>query len=322
MPVWSTDEVRPRERFDYWVEMRMARHGSGSAEVDRRVRPEFCASYLTCFVADALVSEVRTSSYRFQRSATDVARMPLGRFVIVQQIGAGCLIGPRRGGASVVPTGGISTHHTETPYTLTPAAEHGGFHARVVAMPFARCEPLIERRRDLGIEPLSGEPGIGALFAAYFRAFVAQAPNLQGATAETALRTLAQLALVARGLASPAGESAREAVRSGRLEAVRHFIERNLHRGDLSPDHAARKLGVSVRQLHLVFEPTGTTFARYLMARRLEQVRQLLVLDPKRAVIDIALACGIESSSVLYRGFHNAYGMAPTDYRRSLHDAM
>jgi AraC-like DNA-binding protein len=323
MSTWSTDEVRPHERFDYWIEMRrMAWHGGGSAEVDRELRAKFSASYSTCLVADAPVSDVRSSSYRFHCSQADVERTPLDRFVIAQWMGAGCVVQPERGDAVVVPAGGFSTRHTETPYTLTPAKEDRGFHARVVGIPFWRCEPFIDRRLDLGVRALPREPGLGALLAPYFRAFVAQAPHLKGPAAETALQMLAQLALVARGLASPAGEGTREAVRAGRLEAARHLIERNLHRGDLTPARAAGALGISVRQLHLVFEPTGTTFARYLMARRLERVRQLLALDPTRAVIDIALACGIESSTVFYRGFRNAYGMAPTDYRRSLHDTL
>ena len=73
---------------------------------------------------------------------------------------------------------------------------------------------------------------------------------------------------------------------------------------------------MSVRQLHLLFEPTGTTFARYVLQRRLERARQFLVLQPARPILDIALACGIESSTVFYRGFRQAYGVTPTDYRK------
>jgi AraC-like DNA-binding protein len=99
---------------------------------------------------------------------------------------------------------------------------------------------------------------------------------------------------------------------------VRQFVARNLQRPDLTPASVARAVGISLRQLHLLFEPTGTSFARYVMARRMERARQFLALQPGRPILDIALACGIESSTVFYRGFRKMYGMPPTDYRQSL----
>ena len=313
MSSWSTDELRPHERFDYWLEVRIAKHGRGSAALDRHGRRDFSATYSACTVADASVSQVRTSSYRFERSAADIARMPVDRFVIVQQLGVGCLMQPDHD-AFVVPTGGFSTHHADTPYAFMPTVEGGGFHARVVGIPFARCLPFIERAGDLATQPLAGENGVGSLFGAYFNSFVAQAPHLHGAAAEVAVQTLVQLALVARGLSSPR-ELGRDAVRAAQLESVRQFVGRNLQRAELTPASVARAVGVSVRQLHLLFEPTGTTFARYVLQRRLERARQFLVLQPGRPILDIALACGIESSTVFYRGFRQAYGVTPTDYR-------
>jgi AraC-like DNA-binding protein len=108
--------------------------------------------------------------------------------------------------------------------------------------------------------------------------------------------------------------------RTGRLQAARAFIESNLEWGELTPTNTARALGISVRQLHLLFEPTGTTFSRYVLARRLERVCLALADGPRRKVLDVAFSCGIESSTVFYRAFRDAYGMNPTDYRRSLRE--
>ena len=108
--------------------------------------------------------------------------------------------------------------------------------------------------------------------------------------------------------------------RTARLQAARAFIENNLAWTELNPANAARALGISVRQLHLLFEPTGTTFSRHLLARRLERVRLALADGPRRKVLDVAFSCGIESSTVFYRAFRDAYGMNPTDYRRSLRE--
>jgi AraC-like DNA-binding protein len=106
--------------------------------------------------------------------------------------------------------------------------------------------------------------------------------------------------------------------RTGRLQAVRAYVENNLAWSGLTPANAARALGISVRQLHMLFKPTGTTFSRYVLSRRLEHVRSQLALQPRRKIIDVASSCGIESTTVFYRAFRNAFGTTPTAYRRSL----
>jgi AraC-like DNA-binding protein len=106
--------------------------------------------------------------------------------------------------------------------------------------------------------------------------------------------------------------------RAHRLQAARQFIEDNLHRPNLAPAAVAQALGISLRQLHMLFEPTGQSFSRYLLARRLKAARAQLASHPDRPVNEIALACGIRSSTVFYRGFGKAFGMNPTEYRLSL----
>jgi AraC-like DNA-binding protein len=106
--------------------------------------------------------------------------------------------------------------------------------------------------------------------------------------------------------------------RTGRLQALRAYVENNLERKGLTPANTARAFGISVRQLHMLFKPTGTTFSRYVLSRRLERVRLQLAVQPRRKIIDLASSCGIESTTVFYRAFHNAFGITPTAYRRSL----
>ena len=106
--------------------------------------------------------------------------------------------------------------------------------------------------------------------------------------------------------------------RTGRLQAARAFIENNIEWAGLSATNTAQALGISVRQLHLLFKPTGTTFSRYVLARRLEKARTALAEDRRRKIIEVAYSCGIESLSVFYRGFRDAYGMTPTEFRNSL----
>src|SRR5262245_19998273 len=116
----------------------------------------------------------------------------------------------------------------------------------------------------------------------------------------------------------PAGDSDRPTVPRGRrLHAARQFVAKNMGRSDLTPAVVAQALGISVRQLHLLFAPTGEPSLRHLLRRPPERARRYLTSEPDRKVVDIAYACGIKSTTVFYRGFRAVLGTNPNEYRRS-----
>jgi AraC-like DNA-binding protein len=315
MPSFSTDELPASERFAHWREERARNIFGVTIELDRDQHAQFNGRFLALPVGGAALVEMHASAYKVWRTDADIARSPSDSLCIYQQLDGGGWFDA--GGVDfVVSAGSLATSHSDLPYATAPTGDKG-FHLRLLKIPFARCKALIEREQDLSARPLQVEPGLTALFAAYFESFVAQAPHLNGAGAEAAVQTLAQLAIVARGLAAPRDERSRDAIRIGFLQRARQTIESNIHRPDLSPAVVAVLLGISVRQLHLLFEPTGGTYTRYVLARRLEHARLLLMQFPKRPVADIAFGCGFDSLSTFYRRFRVAFGMSPAEFRES-----
>jgi AraC family transcriptional regulator len=73
----------------------------------------------------------------------------------------------------------------------------------------------------------------------------------------------------------------------------------------LSPSHFCRAFAVS----------TGAPPHRWLMARRIERGRELLLATPL-TITDVSLACGFASSQHFAASFRNALGLSPTEYRR------
>ncbi len=313
---FSTDDLPQHERFTHWREVRAKNIFGVSIDLDKDQHAQFEGRCSALPVGGAALVEMHASSYSVTRTEQDIERSPSDALCIYQQLdGNGWF--DAGGGEFVVSAGSIATSHSDLPYKTAPIAD-AGFHLRLVKIPFARCRALIEREQDLFARPLQVEPGMTALFATYFEGFVEQAPHLHGAAAEAAVQTLAQLAIVARGMAASQDERSRVAVRSALLQRARQTIENNIHRPNLSPSLVAGLLGISVRQLHLLFEPTGTSFARYVLARRLELARLLLSQAPKRPTADIAFACGFDGLSTFYRSFRSAYGMSPADFRSSI----
>ena len=310
---FSTDDLPQHERFTHWREVRAKNVFGVSIDLDKEQHAQFSGRCSAVSVGGASLVEMHASPYQVQRTEQDIARSPSDSLCIYQQLDGGGWFDA--GGAEfIVSAGSIATSHSDLPYATTPTTE-AGFHLRLVKIPFARCKALIEREQDLSARPLLVEPGLTALFATYFESFIEQAPHLRGAAAEAAVQTLAQLAIVARGMAAPQDERSRAAVRAAMLRRVKQMIENNIHRPDLSPGVLAGMLCISVRQLHLLFEPTGTSYTRYVLSRRLEHARLLLSQAPKRPIADIAYGCGFDALSTFYRSFRLAYGMSPTDFR-------
>jgi AraC-like DNA-binding protein len=316
MQTFSTDQLPAHERFDYWREVRAARIFGVTVELEAEKRPHFSGSFLAHPLGDSALVEMHASSYRVHRSESDIANAASDSLCIYQQIDGVGWFKTARDDEFVVGAGAIATSHSDLPYFTTPTTD-AGFHLRIVKIPFSRCRTLVKAGVDLHARPLAVQPGVPALFATFLASFVAQAPHLAGAAAETAVQTLAQLALAARGLAEMRDEHGRAAIRNARLEEARQLIDRHLQRPDLAPATLAKMMGISVRHVHMLFEPTGTTCARYVVARRLERARLLLSQSAARPVGDVALACGFDSLSTFYRTFRSAYGMSPNDFRQT-----
>jgi AraC-like DNA-binding protein len=125
------------------------------------------------------------------------------------------------------------------------------------------------------------------------------------------------LVALACGASDEGQWNGRASLRAARLEAAKRHIGRHLAEPGLTPASTAAALGVSVRHLHLLFEPTGISFAQYVVRRRLLQCRAALAspTTTKRSVADIAFGWGFNSLATFYRAFEREFGMPPTALR-------
>jgi AraC-like DNA-binding protein len=128
---------------------------------------------------------------------------------------------------------------------------------------------------------------------------------------------LCGLAALACGASEEGRWNGRDALRAARLEAAKQYIEQHLAEPDLTPANTAAALGISLRQLHLLFEPTGTSFAQYVTQRRLLQCCAALASSTslRRSIADIAFGWGFNSLATFYRAFQHEFGMAPAALR-------
>jgi AraC-like DNA-binding protein len=182
-------------------------------------------------------------------------------------------------------------------------------------LPRAWIEPhLPSGRRPLSAQ-FSGSHGINGLVQAYLHALDDAIDECDSTELPGVIDNFCRLLAFACG--GGAGDQ-RAATRAAKLQQVKDYIALHLSEPDLTPARVAAAMKISVRQLHLLFEPTGTSFAEHVLIRRLEECRAMLESPSARtrSITDIAYAWGFNSLAAFYRGFGRQFGVSPGVVRR------
>lgn len=309
---FSTDHLRPQDRFDHWCEVRGKNLFGVTIELEREKRPDFRGTFSAWQVGGAVVSEMHASSYHVSRTAADIAHRPGSSLCIGLQVrGPGWLDVGRRPHQHVG-EGQFTISHSDLPFHATPQRSDG-FEYRMLKIPVTGDILLGATADDLHAALLPHSAAVARPLAALFGALTRSGEHMADPAA--AVTHAAHLALLARGRLGAGSLEGRAALRAGFLQAARDIMIRDLRRPILSPETVAKELAISVRQVHVLFEPTGLSFTRTLTAMRIREAARLLHAEPQTSISDIAFSCGFESLSAFYRAFHKAYDMTPREQR-------
>ncbi|PSO17263.1 helix-turn-helix transcriptional regulator [Bradyrhizobium sp. MOS003] len=309
---WCTDEVEPKDRFDYWREVRSKGLFGVTAELERERRGDFFGEFSLRQLGGAGLVELKASRYTVERSNSDIAYATGDSICVYQQLGSGGWFGGMRGNDFAIPPGSFATSHTDLPYRTVPLGA-GGFHLRILKIPVSSIPVQDKRMRELAPRTF-GDPTLAPLLGACF-ADLDEAAHGCAVDATSLVQALALLALIERGIVRPGSRRGQAALRTARLSQARRLIAGHLQDPDLAPTMVADQLGVSVRHLHMLFETAAKSFSQTVTNERLKRSRRLMREAPERLIADIATSCGFESLATYYRVFNAAYGMAPGDFR-------
>jgi AraC-like DNA-binding protein len=102
------------------------------------------------------------------------------------------------------------------------------------------------------------------------------------------------------------------------MALIRQYFRKNFMSPDLTPDRAARELGISRSKLYQLMEEHGGVY-RFIRDLRLRHAMSLLgsPAERNRSLYDIALECGFASDTSFIRAFREKYDMTPGDFRRN-----
>jgi AraC-like DNA-binding protein len=106
---------------------------------------------------------------------------------------------------------------------------------------------------------------------------------------------------------------------AARRAAMLQAIETSMADPALDAAKVATWLGITVRYVHHLLEPTGRSFSEHLLDKRLAQAVELLC-DPtqsQRKIADIAFEVGFKDLSYFNRTFRRKYAGTPTELRQA-----
>lgn len=313
MYTWSTEQVDPRDRFDYWREVRARGLFGVTAELEPERRRDFFGEFSLRHLGDAGLVELRASPYRVERRACDIAEARSDSLCIYQQLGGGGWFGGARLDEFAVRDGMFATSYSDLPYRTAPLHDDG-FHLRIIKIPVTNIVPPGAELDELVPRPVQDETALQPLLESCFRDLV-EGRDATAADAAPMVQALAHIALIERSIMRPKSRLAQQALRSAHRSLARRLIRRHLADAALTPSLIAGLLGISVRHLHILFEETEQTFSETVTALRLAQSRRLLREQSGQTIAEVAFACGFESLATFYRLFNASESMTPGDYR-------
>jgi AraC-like DNA-binding protein len=215
----------------------------------------------------------------------------------------------QRGRQSVARTGDAVLLAYREPSTLRFQA----MNYVALRVPFAALAPLSRKLETSAAGCIPRETAALQLLGAYLGSLPARVadPQLCNVIA-THVYDLMALAIGAtrdgEELASQRG------LRAGRLEAIKADLTKDT---ELTLDDVAYRQGVSPRYVQKLFEETGTTFTAFVLERRLDAARSML-LSPRYAhwsVARVAMEASFGDLSYFNRRFKARYGQTPSDLR-------
>lgn len=213
---------------------------------------------------------------------------------------------------AVLSPGTFAVYDSSRPATLVAGDDY-----RSTCVRFARdrlAPSVQERTAGITATTFDYAPGLPATV---WDTLLSVNRNLDGLGAHGPSAVRGAMDLVGLLLRSVGGAAALPA--ADPLEQVKDFIDRHLGDHDLAPARIAAAHHVSQRYLYGLFDRTGTTVARWIRARRIEECRRDLA-DPAMAGIPaarIGARWGFASPAHFGHVFKQETGLTPVTFRQA-----
>ncbi len=314
--VYSTNEVHPRDRIAYWVDV--ATKGFVRHEFRSNIGSAFQGSVRVGSLAALGVATFVCDAAEVCRSARDVARADSDDLLLCLQL-SGRSVRCQDGREAVNDAGSFLLLDTRRPFTIS-------FEARASTISFKIPRELLEARLGsvsaMTARAISSQEPIAALTSGFLAMLPAYIDALDIQSAQKVADDALDLIALAFSKENDQNGATLSSARTLALLRLKSAVDAGLCDPELRPGAVAAAAGVSVRYANALLSNEGTSLARYVQDRRLERCRRALG-DPAhahRTIGEIAYSWGFSDLSHFGRRFKAEYGCSPSDYRRHVRE--
>ncbi|KST58134.1 AraC family transcriptional regulator [Methylobacterium sp. GXS13] len=310
--IFSTDEVRPKDRFRHWRDVcedrlvPMEQDCLGEGQFDATIDGASIGGLdFTKFALRNLRASTTPRTLRHENHKTD--------HLFMSMVLSGTVRADQNDRSSTDTNGDFAIRDTNTPWTI----EHSGYsEVLAIAIPRERLEGVLGSARIFAGLTVEGHLPVATLARSFLSNLLREEDRLPPHVAERMAGVGIDLVV-----ASLAERLARELPRpvhgSVVIQRAKAYVEANLHDQALDPRHLAAATGVSLRRLQELFHERGQHISDWIWQRRLEAAANRLT-DPgylHMPLGTLAYGCGFASQAHFSRRFKERYGLSPRDYR-------
>ncbi|MDJ0514003.1 MAG: helix-turn-helix domain-containing protein [Methyloceanibacter sp.] len=308
--IFSTDNIAPRERFDFFVDelCKQARLSARRVETDHA----FGATLQMAQLAGSTLMVSEVTSCETMRSKTQIAQCDSEELFVCLQL-QGSVPNVTDGQEVVLRPGDVWINDLRRPF------HEGVYSTRSLTwgIPRALLEARIGSTERLSMQKLHPGAPAARLATTMLRALSKHCTALDKIAASKVQDSLLNLLTVAYlGDDSPFAATQSYARIASRFR-LKSTVEMHLFDSRLNASDFAKKSGITLRHANHLLASDGTTLERYIFERRLERCRAVLD-NPTfdfRQVSEIAYSHGFASLAHFSRKFKEAFGMTPAEYR-------
>lgn len=309
---FSTNQVHPRDRFDYWHNV--ARKSLVEHESQPECRTSFEAEIATGLLGSIELVLFRNSPMKARHTQRHVINSRSEDLFVCRQM-SGKLFIEQDGRMAQLEAGDLMLLD---PLLAYEASFVHRSRTLVLKVPRRELEARIGKTRDMVAHPIKPVRAEDKLSSSVSAMLPSLASKLSGASAEMIGNHA--LDLLAISLARKAGE-ARPRVSSAKaliLSNIRAIVDARIADPDLDGQTVAAAVGVSVRHVNEILSEHGTSIGRLILARRLARCKHALedLNQAHRSITEIAYGWGFSDLTHFGRRFKQAYGLLPSEAQR------
>lgn len=325
MQYWSTSGLPAGEQFSYWREVvcqaftplapnRTDAHRSSGAP-----DPGLTSWVRSSLLTSTNCAEVSSRSQLLSHGQAEVSRIESEDVFVNLQVRGHCVV-TQDGRTSTVPAGSFhlvdATRQFRQDYIEDPATQDW----RVVSFRVARAHlvPLLSRPdafTAVAHDARSG--GVNGVAASTMLAVWKNIDRLDRSAADAAESAVNTILAAATGGSDRMRDTSRQAIDASLKASINRYVAANLRGSpDLSAPAVAHRFGISVRKLHGLYEGSGRSYAKSVMALRVAACARQLRADGTRcSITELAARWGFSDLSHMNRVFRSHYGCLPSEFR-------